>query len=106
MGLGNLKSTTIIGDNVIDAVDMNTELYKAAEEQQHQEKAEPKTMPTMRYQKAKRVKPPKGNPVVPERSSYKNAAEKVHEANAKFARENNLNTTIENDNETSKEDSN
>ena len=90
MGLGNLKSETIIGDETIDSVEMNTVIYN----HYHSLECQPKEKPTqgladiqMKHQKIERVKPPKPNPNVPVRGSMKNAAQAIHDANDKALKE-------------------
>jgi len=88
MGLGKLKSTTIVGDKVIDSETMNTELYP--HNQQTDPRPTPPATPTMKYQKPVKKAPKKANPVVPARGSYKKAAEDLHAANAKDLNERNI----------------
>ena len=87
MGLGDLRSTTIMGNEVVDATQMNTLKYqKDLEIEQQQKEVDPGigiAGKQPKHQEIKRIPPKHVNPVVPERGGMKQAAEAVQEANRK-----------------------
>ena len=87
MGLGNLKSETRVGNEMIDSTTMLTDQYIKA----HEIETQPKEVDAglglagakMVHQKIEKFQPAKPNPKVPKRGSLKQAAKEVQEANKK-----------------------